>query len=68
MLRPTGAINTLVNTAPLNCVLMDNFGIIGNSTTLDGITQTPSAPLYESKIREYRHLGRRPGFLSSERI
>jgi hypothetical protein len=50
VLLPTGAIDTIVNTAPLSCVLMDNFGILGNSTTLDGITQLSSVPLYESRF------------------
>jgi len=50
VLRPQGPINTLVNTAELSCVLMDNFGILGDPTTLDGITQLPNVPLYESRF------------------
>jgi hypothetical protein len=50
VLCPQGAIDTLVNTAALSCVLMDNFGIMGGPTTRDGITQSPSVPLYESRF------------------
>lgn len=50
MLRPQGAINTLVNTAALSCVLMDNFGISGDPTTLDGITQSANVPLFQSRF------------------
>jgi hypothetical protein len=48
ILRPTGAINAFVNTAPLSCVLMDNLGIQGDAMTLDGITQAPGTTVLES--------------------
>jgi len=50
VLRPVGPINTLVNTAALSCVVMENFGIAGDTATLDGITQLPNVPLYESRF------------------
>jgi hypothetical protein len=48
ILKPTGAINTLVNSAGLNMALMDNFGISGDSTTLDGITQAAGTTMAAS--------------------
>jgi Pectate lyase superfamily protein len=68
ILRPQGAINTLVNTAPLSCVLMDNFGIFTtDTTTLDGITQSPSVPLYESRFENIAvWVGGRAFYLPSE--
>ncbi len=44
ILKPSGAINTLVNsTSP---VIMDNFGIVsGDTTTLDGITQSAGSSI-----------------------
>jgi len=50
VLRPAGAINTLVNTASLSCVLMSDFGILGDATTLDGITQAAGVAFYESRF------------------
>jgi hypothetical protein len=50
VLRPRGAINTLVNTAPLSCVLMSNFGVLGDSSTLDGITQASGTTVFESRF------------------
>jgi hypothetical protein len=48
VLRPTGPICTFINTAPLSCVLMDNLGIQGNSSTLDAITQASGTTVFES--------------------
>jgi hypothetical protein len=48
LLQPTGAINTIVNTAA--CVLMSDFGILGSTATLDGITQSSSVTIYESRF------------------
>jgi hypothetical protein len=50
ILRPTGPICTLINTAPLSCVLMDNFGIQGDSSTLDAITQESGTTVFESRF------------------
>jgi hypothetical protein len=50
VLRPTGAINTLINTAPLSCMLMSDFGIQGDASTLDGITQAANTTVYESRF------------------
>jgi len=48
ILKPVGAITTLVNSAPLNIVMMDNVGISGDSSTLDGITQAVGTTLASS--------------------
>lgn len=67
VLRPAGAIDTIVNTTPLSCVLMDNFGILGDSTTLDGITQLPGVPLYETRFENLAvYVGGRAFYLPSE--
>ncbi|HEY6927526.1 MAG TPA: glycosyl hydrolase family 28-related protein, partial [Steroidobacteraceae bacterium] len=50
VLRPTGAIDTLVNTAQLSSVLVDNVGILGDATTLDGITQSAGTTVLESRF------------------
>lgn len=50
VLRPVGPINTLVNTAPLSCVLMSDFGIMGDPSTLDGITQAAGTTVFESRF------------------
>jgi len=50
VLKPTGPINTLVNTAGLSCVLMSDFGILGDSTTLDGIVEASGAAFFESRF------------------
>jgi hypothetical protein len=50
VLHPTGAICTLINTAPLSCVLMDNLGIQGDSSTLDAITQASGTTVCESRF------------------
>jgi|HubBroStandDraft_5_1064220.scaffolds.fasta_scaffold01012_5 hypothetical protein len=50
ILRPAGAICALINTAPLSCVVMDNFGIQGDSSTLDGITQAANTTVFESRF------------------
>jgi hypothetical protein len=50
VLRPVGAIHTLINTAPLSCMLMSDFGILGDATTLDGITQAANTTVYESRF------------------
>jgi hypothetical protein len=48
ILKPVGPISTLINSAPLNIVTMDNFGISGDSSTLDGITQAAGTTLASS--------------------
>jgi Pectate lyase superfamily protein len=48
VLQPTGPIDTLVNAAPLNMVMMDNFGIAGDDTSLDGITQASGTSMTAS--------------------
>ena len=50
VLKPRGAINTFVNTAPLSCVLLENLGISGDPATLDGITQASGTTVYESRF------------------
>jgi hypothetical protein len=50
VLRPVGAINTLINTASLSCMLMSDFGILGDATTLDGITQAANTTVFESRF------------------
>lgn len=50
ILRPVGAIATLVNSAPLSIVVMDNFGISGDSTTLDGISQASGTTVAGSRF------------------
>ena len=50
VLRPSGAINTLVNKAALTCVVMDNLGIVGDASTLDGITQASGTTVCESRF------------------
>ena len=51
VLQPTGAIDTLVNSSPLNMVMMDNFGIYGDDTTLDGITQASGTSMTASVLQ-----------------
>ncbi len=50
VLRPSGAINTLVNAASLSGVLMSDFAIFGDATTLDGITQAAGTTVAESRF------------------
>jgi Pectate lyase superfamily protein len=50
VLRPTGPICALINTAPLSCVLLDNLGIRGDSSTLDAITQASGTTVFESRF------------------
>ena len=52
VLKPVGAIVTLINSAPLNIVLMDSFGISGDSTTLDGITQASDTTVCASRFQD----------------
>lgn len=46
ILRPSGAISTLVNWVPN--IIIDGLAIWGDSTTLDGITQSPGSSIYSS--------------------
>jgi Pectate lyase superfamily protein len=67
LLRPTGPICTLINTAPLSCVLMDNLGILGNSATLDAITQASGTTVFESRFESLDiWTGGRAIYLTSE--
>lgn len=67
VLRPAGAINTFVNEAPLSCVLMDNLGILGDATTLDGITQAAGTTVLQSRFESLDiHVGGRAFYLPSE--
>jgi hypothetical protein len=43
-LKPSGPISTLVNSANY-LIVMDNFGIVGDSTTLDAITQSTGSTI-----------------------
>jgi Pectate lyase superfamily protein len=52
ILMPVGAIVTLINSAPLSIVLMDNFGISGGSATLDGITQASGTTMCASRFQD----------------
>lgn len=50
VLKPSGPIDTLINTAPLSSVLIENLGISGDPATLDGITQAAGTTVYESRF------------------
>jgi hypothetical protein len=52
ILKPVGAIATLVNAAPLSIVLMEGFGISGDSTTLDGISQAGGTAVAASRFQD----------------
>jgi hypothetical protein len=67
ILKPTGAIDAIVNTAAINCVLMDNLGIWGDTTTLDGITHATGTAFLGSRFENIEvFVGGRAFYLPGE--
>jgi hypothetical protein len=68
VLKPTGAINTIVNTAGLSCVLMDNFPDPGNQLDAGRNHAGKRHHGLREPFRESGRLRRRSCILFSDRI
>lgn len=65
-LKPSGPISTLVNSANY-LIVMDNFGIVGDSTTLDAITQSAGSTIDSCMFQNlFVHVGGRAFYFFEE--